>query len=64
MSALRLALRLALPAMAYVLAATLVVVIFIWSGVDIWVALVVAFAGLLLFAWYVDRKDKKRKARQ
>jgi hypothetical protein len=62
MSAWRLALRIAIPAVAYVLAATLTVVVFIWSGVELWVALLVAFAGLLVFAWYVDRKNKGRKA--
>jgi len=62
MNAWRLALRIAIPAVAYVLAATLTVVVFIWSGVELWVALLVAFAGLLVFAWYVDRKNKGRKA--
>jgi len=65
MNALRLALRLAIPAVAYVLAATLTVVVFIWSGVELWVALLVAFAGLLVFAWYVDRKNnRKNKGRK
>jgi Flp pilus assembly protein TadB len=53
-------LRLAVVPLAYVLSGAIVIVVFIWSGVDLWIALVVAFAGLLMFAWYVDHKSKSR----
>ena len=56
-----LALKLALPIVAFILVATAAVVIFVVTGVDLWVALVVVFALLVLVAWYFDRKDKARK---
>ena len=60
---LRLALKLAVPMLAFVAAATLALILFIWSGVDVWIALVVILLGLLAFTWYVDRRDKARRAR-
>ena len=58
----RLILKLAIPALAYVLAAATAIVVWVWAGVDLWVALIVVFGGLLLFGWYVDHKDKSRDA--
>ena len=55
-------LKLAVLPLAYVLSGAIVIVAFIFSGVDLWVALVVAFGGLLLFAWYIDHKNKRRGA--
>lgn len=56
-----LALKLAAPIVAFILIATAGVVAFIVTGVDLWVALVVVFALLVLVAWYLERKDKARK---
>lgn len=59
---LRLTLKLAILPLAYVLAAAIAIVLFIWAGIDLWVALIVVSGGLLLLAWYMDRKDKSRGA--
>ena len=56
-----LALKLAVPLVAFILVATAAVVIFIVAGVDLWVALVVLFALLVVVALYLDRKDKARR---
>ena len=58
MDGVRLALKLALPAIAYVAVGAVVIVIFIWSGADLWEALVAVCGGLLVFAWYVDRRHR------
>jgi Flp pilus assembly protein TadB len=56
-------LKLAGAAIALVLAGAIAIVIFedVWTRVGIGAALVVVFGGLLLFAWYVDRKDKAKR---
>lgn len=58
----RLIFKLTIPLLAYVLAATIATVVWIWAGADLWIALIVVFGGLLLFGWYVDRKNKLRHA--
>ena len=56
--------KLAGAAIAFLFLGVLVIVIFerIWFRVGMGAALVVVFGGLLLVAWYVDRKDKAKRA--
>ena len=56
-------LKLAGAAIALLLAGALAMVIFgdIWARVGIGAAIVVVGGGLLLFAWYVDRKDRAKR---
>ena len=56
--------KLAGAAIAFLLIGVLGILIFqgIWFRVGMGAALVIVFGGLLLVAWYVDRKDKAKRA--
>ena len=56
--------KLAGAAIAFLLIGVLVILIFdrIWFRIGMGTALVVVFGGLLLVAWYLDRKDKAKRA--
>jgi Flp pilus assembly protein TadB len=58
------ALKLAGAGIAILLLGALAIVIFgdIWTKVGMGAAIVVVVGALLLFAWYVDRKDKAKRA--
>ena len=51
-------------AIAFLLLGVLVIRIFggIWARIGMGAALVVVFGGLLLVAWYLDRKEKAKRA--
>ena len=56
--------KLAGAAIAFLLLGVLVILIFdrIWFKVGFGTALVVVFGGLLVLAWYMDRKEKAKRA--
>ena len=56
--------KLAVAAIAFLLHGVLVIRIFggIWARIGMGAALVVVFGGLLLVAWYLDRKEKAKRA--
>lgn len=56
--------KLAGAAIAFLLLGVLVILIFdrIWFRIGMGMALVVVFGGLLLVAWYLDRKEKAKRA--
>ena len=56
--------KLAGAAIAFLLLGVLVIRIFggIWARIGMGAALVVVFGGLLLGAWYLDRKEKAKRA--
>ena len=56
--------KLAGAAIAFLLLGVLVIRIFggIWARIGMGAALVVVFGGLLLVAWYLDRKEKAKRA--
>ena len=58
------ALKLAGAAIGFLFIGLLGVIIFgnIWARVGLGAALVVVCGGLLLFAWYVDRKGRRARA--
>ena len=57
------ALKLAGAAILLLLAGVLAIVIFgdIWTKVGLGAAVIVVGGGLLLFAWYVDRKERAKR---
>ena len=58
------AIKLGGAAVAMLFLGVLGIVVFsnIWARVGLGAAMVVVFGGLLLFAWYMDRKDKAKRA--
>jgi Flp pilus assembly protein TadB len=56
--------KLAGAAIAFLLLGVLLILIFdrIWFRIGMGTALVVVFGGLLLVAWYLDRKEKAKRA--
>jgi Flp pilus assembly protein TadB len=56
--------KLAGAAIAFLFIGVLVILIFdrIWFRIGMGTALVVVFGGLLLVAWYLDRKEKAKRA--
>ena len=56
--------KLAGAAIVFLLLGVLVILIFdrIWFRVGMGAAFVVVFGGLLLVAWYLDRKEKAKRA--
>ena len=56
--------KLAGAAIAFLFLGVLVILIFdrIWFRVGMGAALVIVFGGLLLAAWYMDRKEKAKRA--
>ena len=58
---MRLALKLAVPLVGFILLATAALVFVIWSGIPIWVELTVAVVLLVIGVWIFDRRDKARR---
>jgi hypothetical protein len=58
------ALKLALAAIAFLALGYLAILIFdgIWRNIGLGAAAIIVFGGLLLFTWWVDRKDKAKRA--
>jgi Flp pilus assembly protein TadB len=56
--------KLAGAAIAFLLIGVVCILIFqgIWFRIGMGTALVVVFGGLLLVAWYLDRKEKAKRA--
>ena len=56
--------KLAGAAIAFLLLGVLVILIFdrIWFRIGLGTALIVVFGGFLLVAWYLDRKEKAKRA--
>ena len=56
--------KLAGAAIAFLLLGVLIILIFdrIWVRIGLGTALIVVFGGLLLVAWYLDRKEKAKRA--
>ena len=56
--------KLAGAAIAFLLLGVLIILIFdrIWFRIGLGTALIVVFGGLLLVAWYLDRKEKAKRA--
>ena len=56
--------KLAGAAIAFLFIGVLVILIFdrIWFRIGMGTALVVVFGGLLFVAWYLDRKEKAKRA--
>jgi Flp pilus assembly protein TadB len=56
--------KLALVAIGLLVAGIVAIVLFegIWARVGLGAAIIVVMGGLLLIAWYVDRKDKAARA--
>ena len=57
-------LKLGGAAIVILLAGAIAIVIFgdIWTGVGLGAATIVVVGGLLLLAWYLDRKEKAKRA--
>ena len=58
------AFKLAGAAIAFLIVGYLAILIFdgIWQNVGLGAAAIVVFGGLLLVTWWVDRKDKAKRA--
>jgi len=61
---MRYGLKLAVAAIAFMLGAVLIVLIFdrIWFQVGLGAALLILCGGFVLLAWIVDRKEKAKRA--
>jgi hypothetical protein len=58
------ALKLGGAAIAIVLVGAVAIVVFgdIWARIGIGAAMIVVFGGLLLLAWWFDRKEREKRA--